>query len=156
MAQPNQVLVSPQWEFWSQTWSWNLLYLLSWLVFSVSMGSSSLLSSSRKVTKILLKLKLVDPSDYDNGKGYKHLVSGICCGFSGLVQLILLTCIIRLLASLSVLLETLGCAWMLLNRNYSWAWFSFWSSQRLSGCSDWSWLLFYQHEDLVENSKRRI
>ena len=39
---------------------------------------------------------LVDPNDYSKSKGYKHLVAGMCCGFSALVSFSIFLCTRRL------------------------------------------------------------
>ena len=32
------------------------------------------------------KINIVDPTNYNTGLGFKHLASGMCCGFSGMVS----------------------------------------------------------------------
>ncbi len=144
MAQLNPASALHQWVFWSPTWSWSPSYPLLWLVSSASMVWSSLLSSCKEVRSYWLKKRprLVD-ENYTNAKGYKHLVSGMCCGFSGLVSIILLISILivlhffRLRVSLLVSWEILAWEWTQSSQSSLsvWSWFS--SSPRPLVSSDW-------------------
>lgn len=83
------VLVFAQWVSSSLNLSWSPLFQSSWLVSSVFMVWSLLSSSFRKVH--LTYNTVPANNEYKPNAAYAHLASGLCCGFSSLVTIYLIS-----------------------------------------------------------------
>ena len=82
---PSPESVSAQWVFWNPNCSSSQLFQSLWLVSWVSTASLSLSSFKEEVSRSAFSdvTKLVN-NQYTESMGYKHLASGLCCGFSSL------------------------------------------------------------------------
>lgn len=83
------VLVFAQWVSSSLNLSWSPSFQSSWLVFSVFMVWSLPSSSFRKVH--LTYNTVPANNEYKPNAAYAHLASGLCCGFSSLVTIYLIS-----------------------------------------------------------------